>query len=78
MSTERCSRIALASAASKSRLGDAVGVGEGEAAGDAVTIGDAVGVGEPLSSLLQATTKAARASAAISRTRGRERVVGGP
>jgi hypothetical protein len=80
MSTERCSRIALASSASKSRLGDAVGDGEGvgDAVGDAVFVGDAVGVGEALSSSPHATTQTARASAAMRRARGAEKVVGGP
>ena len=79
MSTERCLSIALASFASKSRLA-AVAVGEGDIVGEALTVGDAEGVAvdEAVSSPPHATTQAARASAAIKRTRGRETVVGGP
>jgi hypothetical protein len=77
MSTDRCLRIAVASSVSKSGLADSVGDGEGEAVGvgDAVAIGDAVGVGESLSSPPQATMQAARAMAAIRRTRRGDKVV---
>jgi hypothetical protein len=78
MSTERCFSIDSASPASKSRLG--VGEGEGDGVDETVgvAVGEVVGVEDALSSLLQATAKTARASAAMKMSRAGKAAVGGP